>query len=237
MSCDRLLTRDELIYELNAIGDLHYHHNHPFNKRMHSGQLTRDEIRCWIKDRFYYQNALPIKDAIVASKIPYPADSEKWSQRIVDQKGNDESAGGIEAWIMLGEGAGISRSEMLDMNSIPPAAKSIVDSYVDFCREHTWLEAVASSLTELFAPRLIAYRVEVFKRHYNWINTEALEYFFNRLKQAPRDSAHALQLVITNATTIEGQNSALGALRFKCGILWKLLDEIEDQCKPKVENK
>jgi pyrroloquinoline-quinone synthase len=231
MNIQTPLSREELFSEVTRIGALLYHHNHPFHTRMHQGSLSPDELRCWIKNRFYYQSMLPIKDAIVLSKLTQVHDRRLWVKRIIDQDGDSEFAGGIDAWILLGNGAGIKRNDLLDFNTVGTLVKSSVDSYIDFVREHCWLEAVASSLTELFAPKLIAYRLEVFQEHYGWIKPSALEYFFNRLKQAPRDSDHALELVLSTAKTCDQQELVLEALRFKCNLLWQMLDGIEEQCR------
>ena len=237
MNCQIPLSPNELHTELIRTGEKLYHYNHPFHARMHNGSLEPEELRCWIKNRFYYQSILPIKDAIVLSKLNQIQDRRLWVQRIIDQDGDKEGTGGIEAWILLGEGAGISRGDLLTFNSVGALVRSSVDSYVQFVREHDWLEAVASSLTELFAPKLIAYRLDIFKQHYDWIKPSALEYFFNRLKQAPRDSDHALQLVLKTATSYEQQQLVLAALRFKCNLLWQMLDGIEEQCQLKVATK
>lgn len=231
MKIETPLSREALFSELTGIGDEHYHHNHPFHIRMHEGSLEPQELRCWIKNRFYYQSILPIKDAIVLSKLSQAHDRRLWLQRIIDQDGDTDFSGGINAWMLLGDGAGIGREELQDLNLVNPVVKTAVDSYVEFCRDRSWLQAVASSLTELFAPKLIAYRLEVFKQYYSWIKPAALEYFFNRLKQAPRDSDHALQLVLSTATTYDQQQLVMEALHFKCSLLWTMLDGIEEQCK------
>jgi pyrroloquinoline-quinone synthase len=228
------LTEEALVAELMSIGEELYHHKHPFHIRMHEGSLQATEIRCWIKNRFYYQSILPIKDAIVLSKLTHSIDRRLWVKRILDQDGEQEGSGGIEAWLLLGEGAGIEPDQLLDLESVAPSVKQAVDSYVDFCHQRSWLPAVASSLTELFAPKLIAYRLDVFKKHYGWIKPAALEYFFNRLHQAPRDCNHALTLVRSNAVSCEQQQQVIEALRFKCGLLWRMLDGIESQCKAEV---
>ncbi len=231
MKVEAPLKREELLSEVMKIGDLQYHHKHPFHTRMHQGLLEPNELRCWIKNRFYYQSILPIKDAIVLSKLSQVHDRRLWVKRIIDQDGDTDSTGGINAWMLLGEGAGIPRDQLLDFNSVGIQVRSAVDSYVDFVRERCWLQAVASSLTELFAPQLITYRLDVFKKYYGWIKPSALEYFFDRLKQAPRDSDHALHLVLNTATTSDQQELVIKALHFKCNLLWKMLDGIEEQCK------
>ncbi|PWT99610.1 MAG: pyrroloquinoline quinone biosynthesis protein C [Candidatus Melainabacteria bacterium] len=235
MKVDQLLTEKQFVDELNDIGEQLYHHKHPFHIRMHEGSLTPGQLRIWVRNRFYYQTILPIKDAIIVSKLPDSENRRQWIRRIIDQDGDGVSSGGIESWIRLGEGMAVARAEMLDVRLLGAVAKDAVDSYVDFCRERSWLEAVAASLTELFAPKLITDRMEVFKRHYAWIQPQALEYFFTRLKQAPRDSEHALRLVLANATNANEQRLVTYALRFKCRLLWRLLDGIEEDCRRETE--
>lgn len=231
MKVEEILTESQLVSELNAIGEQLYHHKHPFHIRMHEGALTPRELKSWVRNRFYYQSILPIKDAIVVSKLPNAENRRQWLKRVIDQDGDGVSPGGIEAWIRLGEGMGVDRAEMLDVGSLNEVVKDAADSYVEFCRERSWLEAVAASLTELFAPKLIADRMEVFKEHYSWIQPQSLYYFFTRLRQAPKDSEHALRLVLANATGAREQRLVVDALRFKCRLLWRLLDGIEEDCR------
>jgi len=194
---------------------------------MHTGELSRDELRGWILNRFYYQQNIPIKDALVLSKLPTREDRRRWLERIIDQDGRQRDEGGIEAWQRLGEAAGLTREQMMDGRNILPGVRFAVDAYVNFCRLAPWREAVASSLTELFAPELIGKRIGAIEKHYPWVRREGLEYFRRRLEQAPRDAEHALELVIRSACHREDQEKAVAALRFKCDVLWSLLDAVE----------
>src|SRR5262249_29092148 len=194
---------------------------------MHEGGLNQDQFRGWILNRFYYQKNIPVKDAIVLSKLPTREERRKWLQRIIDHDGRQGGEGGIEAWLHLGEAAGLSREEMLDEHRILPGVRFAVDGYVNFCRLKSWREAVASSLTEIFAPDLVTKRIGVIEKHYPWVKPEGLEYFRHRLNQAPRDVDHALELVIRSARTREDQEKAIAALNFKCDVLWSLMDAIE----------
>lgn len=222
--------REEFVKRLRAVGEAKYHDKHPMHLRMHRGELSQDELRCWILNRFYYQQSIPIKDALVLSKLPTREDRRLWLQRIIDHDGRQGDEGGIEAWLRLGEAAGLAREEMLDASRILPGVRFAVDSYVNFCRLKPWPEAVASSLTELFAPDLVGKRIEVIEKHYPWVKPEGVEYFRRRLHQAPRDADHALELVIRNARTREDQEKAIAALNFKCDVLWSLLDAVERAC-------
>ncbi|MCR3718046.1 MULTISPECIES: pyrroloquinoline-quinone synthase PqqC [Prauserella salsuginis group] len=218
---------EEFEAELRAIGEQRYHHLHPFNERMHGGTLSEEEFRGWVRNRFYYQVNLPVKDAFILTKLPGRDDRRRWIQRIIDHDGRTGDEGGIEKWIRLGEAVGLARQELLDGESVLPGVRFAVDAYVDFCRRKPWLESVASALTELFAPDLLSKRISDVERHYPWIASDGLEYFRARLTQQPKDIAHLLELVIENATSREQQDACMRALEFKCDVLWSLLDAVQ----------
>jgi pyrroloquinoline-quinone synthase len=217
---------EEFVKRLREVGERKYHDKHPFHVRMHRGELDENQVRGWILNRFYYQKNIPVKDALVLAKLPTREDRRKWLERIIDHDGREGDAGGIEAWLRLGEAAGLAREELLDDRRVLPAARFAVDAYVNFCRLKPWPEAVASSLTELFAPDLVAKRIDVFEKHYAWVKPWGLEYFRRRLGQAPRDVDHALHLVLGQARTRQDQERAVAALNFKCDVLWALLDAV-----------
>jgi pyrroloquinoline-quinone synthase len=218
--------REEFVARLRAVGGEMYHDRHPFQRRMNEGLLDRRQLRGWIVNRFDYQRNIPVKDAIILSKLPSQADRRRWLTRIIDHDGREGDEGGIEAWLSLGEAAGIPRQLMLAGESVEPGVRRAVDSYVSFCRDRTWLEAVAASLTELFAPALMGSRMAAIEKHYPWIDPAGLEYFRKRLDQAPRDVEHGLALVLAGARTREEQERVVAALTFKCRVLWELLDAI-----------
>lgn len=220
-------SRDEFVARLRAVGAERYHHLHPFHQRMHEGKLSRQQLRGWVANRFYYQKCLPVKDALIMAKLPDREMRRKWLQRIVNQDGRQGDEGGLEAWLRLGEAVGLNRQELLDETHVLPGVRFAVDAYVNFCRLQPWVLAVASSLTELFAPDIHARRIEVFPQHYPWVKPEGLAYFRSRLAQAPQDSEHALGLVLEHCRSREEQEAAVGALRFKCDVLWALLDAVE----------
>jgi pyrroloquinoline-quinone synthase len=226
-----LWSTEEFIKRLRDVGEAKYHDKHPFQIRMNEGQLNQEQLRCWILNRFYYQKNIPVKDSIVLSKLPTREDRRTWLQRIIDHDGRRENEGGIEAWLRLGEAAGLARDRMLDESGILPGVRFAVDGYLNFCRLKPWPEAVASSLTELFAPDLVAKRIKVIEEHYPWVKSEGLQYFHQRLNQAPRDVDHALSLVIRSVRSRDDQEQAIDALNFKCDVLWSLLDAIEGSFK------
>jgi len=220
---------DEFVAALRAQSQ-RYHHQHPFHLRMNRGELTREQIRCWVANRFYYQECLPLKDAAILSNCPDPQVRRRWIRRVLDHDGTDGDPGGIEAWLRLAEAAGLSRAEVVDERHVVPGVRFAVDAYVTFARTRPWTEAVASSLTELFAPDLMSERLAAFERHYTWIDRQGLTYFRNRLEQAPRDSEHALQVVTERCRTVEQRERAVAALAFKNDVLWSVLDAIDRAC-------
>jgi pyrroloquinoline-quinone synthase len=204
-----------------------YHDQHPFHRTMNEGGLTRRQIQGWAANRFYYQVNLPRKDAGILANCPDGAVRRRWIQRILDHDGAADGEGGIEAWLRLGEAVGLTRAEMRDERHVVPGVRFAVDAYVTFARTRPWVEAVASSLTELFAPDLMADRLAAFERHYPWIDPQGLAYFRARLTQAPRDSEHALEVVTEHCRTPDEQAAAVAALSFKCDVLWSMLDAID----------
>lgn len=228
MSCEmRIWSVDEFEAKLRAIGEERYHDKHPFNLRMHAGELSDEELRGWVRNRFYYQTSLPVKDALILAKLPSRADRRLWLQRIIDQDGRSGEEGGLESWLRLGEAVGLEQSELLAHRSVLPGVRFAVDAYVNFCRNNPWLDAVASATTELFAPGLLSLRVQQMEKHYPWIDPDGLEYFRRRLTQQPRDIEHLLALVLHSARTAEEQQRCVRALEFKCDVLWSLLDSVQ----------
>src|SRR5579863_1774215 len=223
----------EFVKRLRAVLEAKYHDKHPFHLRMHQGKLSAEELQAWILNRFYYQSNIPIKDALIIAKLPSREDRREWLKRIIDHDGRQGDEGGIEAWLRLGEAAGLDRGEMLDGRRILPGVRFAVDAYVNFCRLKPWPEAVASSLTELFAPDLVGKRIGVIEEHYRWVKPEGLEYFRARLTQAPRDADHALRLVLKSAVTRDDQQRAVDAVSFKCDVLWSLVDAVERTFSPR----
>ncbi len=204
-----------------------YHSEHPFHARMNEGTLDRRQIQGWVANRFYYQVNIPRKDAAILANCPDREVRRRWIRRIHDHDGTADEEGGIEAWLRLGEAAGLTREEMSDERHVVPGTRFAVDAYVTFARTRPWVEAVASSLTELFAPDLMAERLAAFERFYTWIDPDGLAYFRARLTQAPRDSEHALEVVKEHCRTPDEQARAVEALSFKNDVLWSMLDAID----------
>ena len=136
--------REELVRRLRAVGEARYHHHHPFNQRMHRGELSKGELQLWVANRFYYQQAIPIKDAAIMSNCPEPDVRREWIQRIVDHDGQAAGTGGLEAWLRLGEAMDVDRAILLSGRWLLPGVRFAVDAYVTFCRTQAWLDAVAA---------------------------------------------------------------------------------------------
>jgi len=220
------LAADEFIDELRAQGT-RYHNLHPFHRRMDAGELAPEELQRWVANRFYYQKCIPLKDAAIMANCPEVAIRREWIQRIIDHDGTSDEPGGIESWLALGEALGVARAELESEQRVLPAVRYAVDAYVNFARSKPWIEAVASSLTELFGPAAIRVRLEALERHYAWIDPAGLQYFRTRLVKAPRDAQYALEVVVERCTTRGQQEAAVAALRFKTEMLWAQLDAIE----------
>jgi coenzyme PQQ biosynthesis protein C len=218
------MTATEFEAALREIGAKHYHNLHPFHRLLHSGALSKPQVQAWALNRYYYQSRIPQKDAIIVSRFPDAATRKLWRQRLADHDGDETSDGGIARWLRLATGVGLDANYVESTAGILPVTRFAVDAYVHFVRDRTLLEAVASSLTEMFSPSIIAERVSGMLAHYDFVSADTLAYFNARLHQAPRDADFALNYVQTQAQTAEEQQMVLAALRFKCDVLWAQLD-------------
>jgi pyrroloquinoline-quinone synthase len=243
-----LWNRETLVEKLRAIGGRAYHDKHPFHVAMNEGRLSPEALRGWVANRFYYQRNIPMKDAAILANCPVREVRRAWIHRILDHDGilsksvkggtpatpaedglagaRASTEGGIEAWVRLGEACGLSRDELLDNRHLLAGVRFAVDAYVNFARNQAWPVAIASSLTELFAPDLMSTRLQAFEKFYQWIDPRGLEYFRRRLTQARRDSDEALAITLEYCNTPELQREAVRALEFKCDVLWSMLDAI-----------
>jgi len=219
--------RETFTTRLREVGTRRYHHKHPFHLLMNAGNLSAAAINGWVANRFYYQENIPVKDAAIISNCPFREVRRLWLHRITDHDGAREGEGGIEAWLRLAEACGMSREEVLDERHVLPGVRFAVDAYVNFARTKLWPVAVASSLTELFAPDLMANRLAAFEKHYGWVQPWGFDYFRRRVTQARVDSEEGLQLTLTYCRTRALQVEAVAALGFKCDVLWSMLDAIQ----------
>ncbi|KXV26521.1 pyrroloquinoline-quinone synthase PqqC [Gluconobacter japonicus] len=222
-----LLTPDQLEARLRQIGAERYHNRHPFHRKLHDGLLTKQQVQAWALNRYYYQAKIPAKDATLLARLPTAELRREWRRRIEDHDGTEPGTGGVARWLVLTDGLGLDRDYVESTEGLLSATRFAVDAYVNFVRDQSILAAIASSLTELFSPTIISERVSGMLRHYDFISEETLAYFTPRLTQAPRDSDFALAYVRENARTPEQQREVLGALEFKCSVLWSMLDALD----------
>lgn len=222
----KLMSPGELEAALRAIGAARYHNRHPFHGLLHGGKLNRGQVQAWALNRYYYQSIIPLKDAAILSRAPDREFRRAWRQRIIDHDGDAAGDGGIERWLRLTDALGFERDYVLLGEGLLPATRFAVEAYLHFVRERSLLEAVASSLTELFAPSIISERVSGMLANYDFISREALGYFDKRLHQAPRDANFAIEYVKREARLPHQQQAVLRALEFKCDVLWAQLDAL-----------
>ena len=220
------LSAEELERRLRDIGARRYHRLHPFHKLLHGGTCSKGQVQAWAINRYYYQAIIPVKDASLIARCTDQAIRREWRSRLVDHDGAREGEGGIARWLKLTDGLGLDRDYVTSLAGLLPATRFAVDAYVRFVREKTLLEAIASSLTELFSPQIITERIDGMLKNYDFVTADTLAYFSQRPPQAERDSRFALDYVKQNARTPEAQHSVLAALEFKCDVLWAMLDAL-----------
>src|ERR1700733_14143161 len=220
------MSPSELEAALRAIGAERYHNLHPLHALMREGRCTKAQLQAWALNRYHYQATIPVKDATILARIEDPALRRQWRGRIIDHDGEKDGEGGIHRWLMLTEGLGLDRELGLSRRGLPPIPRYPFDAYVQFCATHSLLEAIASSLTELFSPVIIGERVSGMLANYDFVSKETLSYFTARPVQAQRDSDFAIHWVKAHALTAEQQQAALRALEFKCDVLWAQSDAL-----------
>jgi pyrroloquinoline-quinone synthase len=222
----RLLTREELEAAIRQVGAERYHDKHPFHRLLHGGKLDKGQVQAWALNRYCYQAGVPRKDAALMSRVDDRELRREWVHRILDHDGADGEEGGIERWLVLTGALGIDRNYVISMRGALPATRFAVEAYVNFVRDRTLVEAVASSLTELFAPAIHRERIVGMLESYDFVGEQAMQYFRRRLDQANRDADFALDFVKRHARTPEAQAAAVAAVRFKCDVLWAQLDAL-----------
>ena len=220
------MSPEELRQALRQIGAERYHNQHPFHRLMRDGRLSRGQIQAWALNRYYYQASIPAKDATLIARLPNAELRRAWRSRLLDHDGTQPGEGGVARWLKLAEGVGLDPVAVERLEGLLPATRFAVDAYIAFVRDRTILEAIASSLTEMFSPTIIAERVSGMLANYDWIGKDTLAYFTPRLTQAPKDVDFALAYIDEHARTRAEQEQVLGALRYKCDILWSMLDAL-----------
>ncbi|MGH3804370.1 MAG: pyrroloquinoline-quinone synthase PqqC, partial [Pseudonocardiaceae bacterium] len=220
------LNRDDFEGMLRA-QERNYWDKHPFHQRMATGELEPSHLRAYVANRWYYQRSLPQKDAAIVANCPLPEIRRRWLPRIAYHDGTANGDGGCSRWLVLADAVGLNRAEVTDELHLLPGVRFAVDSYVTFARTKPWVEGIASSLTELFAPQAMAARTVALRKYYSWINKDALGYFDSRIDRARQECADALDIVLSHCTSRDSQDAALRALAFKTDVLWSMLDAIE----------
>jgi coenzyme PQQ biosynthesis protein C len=220
------MSPDALETALRDIGARRYHRLHPFHALLHGGGCSKGQVQAWALNRYYYQAMIPVKDAGLIARCEDPALRREWRSRLVDHDGQSENDGGIARWLILTDALGLERNTVVSLAGLLPATRFAVDAYVHFVRERSLLEAVASSLTELFSPQVIGERVEGMLRSYDFVSADSLSYFSKRPPLARRDSQFALDYVKRHAQMPQAQECVLAALEFKCDVLWAMLDAL-----------
>ena len=201
-----------------------YHIHHPFNVMLNSGRASREQIRGWVTNRYYYQISIPRKDAAIIANCPERAVRREWVQRILDHDGHGADAGGIESWLRLAQAVGLERAQVESLSAVLPGVRFAVDAYLEFARRAPWPEAVCASLTELFAPEIHRQRLASWPQHYPWIDSAGLAYFQGRVTQARRDVEFGLKVTLERFRTRAEQERALEVLKFKLDVLWQMND-------------
>ncbi len=219
-------SKEQFEQKLRAKGK-RYHIYHPFHIALNGGECTKEQVRGWVINRFYYQVSIPIKDASILANMPDRDHRRMWIQRILDHDGHEGDEGGIEAWLALADAVGLQRDEVGSLEHVLPGVRFAVDAYINFARRASWQEAACSSLTELFAPEIHRKRLDTWPQHYKWIEASGYTYFRKRLSEARRDVEHGLRVTLDHFQTREAQERALEILQFKLDVLWSMLDAMQ----------
>lgn len=227
MSSRPALPADEFVEWLRREGSQRYHDSHPYHRRMHAGELTREQLQQWVVNRYYYQTRIPIKDALILAKSDSPEFRRLWIHRIVDHDGSEAGQGGLALWLQLAEAVGLDPARVQTCRDVLPGVRFACDAYVQLVRDLPLTQAVASSLTEFFAPDLMSKRIAAWEAHYPWVSLDKLGYFRARVGRARRDADEAMAFVTARAETFSEQAACVSALVRKTQILWGLLDAVQ----------
>src|SRR5471032_2586448 len=147
-----LLTPAGLEARLREVGARRYHNLHPLHHMLHTGKCSKGQVQAWALNRYYYQAMIPLKDASLIARCEDSNVRREWRSRLVDHDGEHDGDGGIARWLKLTGGLGLDRDYVTSLRGLLPGTRFAVEAYVRFVRDKTLLEAVASSLTEMFSP-------------------------------------------------------------------------------------
>lgn len=214
--------------QLRRVTEDNYYDKHPFHGLLHSGALSKGQVQAWALNRYCFQASVPRKDAILISRSADREFRREWTLRLLDHDGFGSDEGGIARWLRLTGGLGLDQAYVMAMAGALPATLSVIESYMDFSRTQPFVAVVATTLTELFSPKLHKERLSGMLSSYDFIDSATLTYFKQRLTHAPRDASFALEYVVSNATSLDAQNACIEAVHFKCKVLWALLDAVHE---------
>jgi len=223
-----VMTEKEFESELRRVAVEGYYDNHEFHLLLHGGKLDKGQLQAWALNRYYFQASAPRKDAILISRSLEREFRREWTLRLLDHDGFGQDEGGLERWLRLTDGLGLNREDVTAMRGVLPGTIETVEAYLEFVRSEPFVVAVATTLTELLAPKLHRERMSSMLDAYPFLDREILTYFKQRLTHAPRDASFALEYVKTNATSDKAQEACVAAVEFKCRMLASLLDALLD---------
>jgi pyrroloquinoline-quinone synthase len=222
------LSRAAFEAKLRELTRENYYDRHPFHQLLHSGALSKGQVQAWALNRYYFQASVPRKDAILISRSEDRDFRREWTLRLLDHDGYGADEGGIARWLRLTDGLGLNRVDVASTALVLPKTKEVVEGYMNFSRQEVFVAVVATTLTELFSPQLHKERLSGMLASYPFIDGATLTYFKKRLTHAPRDASFALDYVLAHATSTEAQNACFAAVRYKCAMLWQLLDALNE---------
>ncbi len=220
------LSRQQFIQRLRRIGASRYQDKHPFTEILNEGKLTKTQLQAYILNWYYFEKMIPQKDAGIISNCPIPEVRRIWVSRILRHDGYGDVEGATEGWLKLAQSAGIDRNTVMKARFLP-GVRLAVDSYVQYARTKSWLEGIATSITQIFLPRLVERRVNAFVKHYeDHVSPKGLQYYMSLQTAAREGSKVALELVLRYAATRELQDMVTNAVLYMDDVLWSILDAI-----------
>jgi pyrroloquinoline-quinone synthase len=217
------MSDSELAMMLRAEAKARFYDRHPLHAALDQGRLTRDQLRGWAANTYYYQTRLPLIDALIVAKSEDREFRRAWIKRVHD---HDDEGGALVLWQRLGEAIGLSRSELAEHELVLPNVQEACDEYVEYIAQAPLLAAVAASLTDQLEPPMLQRRIEAFQVHYAWVPNGALQCFRRRISRAKEDGAAALTFVLGLATKPALEEVCFEGIGKKTELLSRLLDEM-----------
>ena len=201
-------------------------HDHPFSVHLREGKLSREALKSWVANRYYYQKCIPLKDAAILANCDNSDVRRRWAARLLAQDGDAPGRGELAEWRQLAAAVGIADAELADDTLVVPGVRFAADSYVAFARGRSWLEGVAASITQGQAATHMAVRSASFERFYPWVDRQAVAHFSGRKDRLAREAEDARALLREFCRTPAQQELARAAVSFKSSVLWAILDAL-----------